>query len=263
MKRILLAYDGSHFAESALGDLPKMGLDADAQICILTVVSEPDDKSAVEKAESQVEHAAKVVRSLLPNAEVMPTVVAGVTADEILREATAQKSDLIIIGAHGKSLLERFFFGSTSTKVATEAPCSVRISRTTSEPGFQHLRLTLSLDGSAGSAIAIQKTLNRSWPKGSGFHVVTVVDSATSSDAIALHAMATQVAVDLKAAGHHAIPVLLEGDPAKELSKHSESWVPHCILMGSRGKEHGSTRKLGTLATEMVKAGHCEVEILR
>ncbi len=261
MKRILLAYDGSHFAESALGDLPRMGLDADATICVLVVVPKSAAPEAVAEAEKRTAHASQVIRSLLPQVQIEPIIATGAPADEILLEAQAQQAELVIIGAHGKSMLERLLFGSVSSRVAAEAPCSVRLCRPHPQPGFQHLRLSLAIDGSAGSELAITKTLQRPWPQGTGFHVIAVADPLHPSDS--MQSRITTVAAQLKEAGYFALPVLLEGNPAKAILKHSETWAPHCILLGCRGREHGTSRKLGTLATEMVHHGDSHVEVMR
>lgn len=263
MKQILFAYDGSHTAESALGDLPRMGLAKDAAICVLVVVPEGASAEQLGKAEKQTEHATQVIRGLLPQVTLDSMIVAGQPAEQILREAGEQKSELIVIGAHGKSAVERFFFGSVSTKVAAEAPCAVRICRHHREPGFQHLRLTLAVDGSQGSELAIASVLGRVWPQGTAFHVASVVESGHEAHTPSLQQMVNKVAKLIIDAGFLAVPVLLEGNPAKALVKHSESWAPHCIILGSRGIDHGETRKLGTLATAMVNQVECEVEVIR
>jgi len=263
MKQILLAYDGSPASESALGDLPRMGLDAGASICILNVVGGSATPDELAKAEKKTQHASRVAAGLLPQAQVQTMIVAGHAAEEILREAVEQQTDLIIIGAHGKSALERLFFGSISTKITTEGPCSVRICRTHGEPGFQHLRLTLAVDGSPGAELAIANVLQRPWPHGTGFHVITVAaDQSAAADSAGSHLVA-QVTAQLKAAGFFAAPVVLEGDPAKALLKESETWAPHCILIGSRNAGQGGTGKIGTLANELVRHGNCQVEVIR
>jgi nucleotide-binding universal stress UspA family protein len=261
MKKILLAYDGSYFAESALGDLPRMGLAPDVEICVLVVVGKSASAEELETAERHSQHASQVIAGLLPAATPLLVVRAGAAAEQIVREAVGQRSELVVIGAHGKSAVERFLFGSVSAEVAAEAPCSVRICHTDRQPGFQHLRLTLAIDGSPASEVAIARTLQRAWPQGTGFHVVTVDDPKKPD--LTLHETVSQVAEQLKALGYYALPLVLEGDPAKALLKDGETWAPQCLLLGARGLDHGSARKLGTLATEMVKAGQSEVEILR
>lgn len=263
MKQILLAYDGSYFAESAIGELPRMGLAEDATILVLVVVPAGASPEDLDNAEKQSEHAVQTIRSLLPQIQTDRRIVGGEAADVILRIAASHHSDLIIIGAHSKSALERIFFGSVSTKVAEQAPCSVRICRAHREPGFQHLRLTLAIDGSEESEIATAKTVSRPWPAGTGIQVITVADPKAGGFNPTLQDKVTMLAGQLKVAGYHATATFLEGDPAKALLKHSETWAPHCILIGSRGLEHGETRQLGTLATELVKHSGCHVEVIR
>lgn len=53
----------------------------------------------------------------------------GKPAAEILRLAAAVGADLIIIGSHGLTGLERLVIGSVSEKVVREAGCSVEVAR--------------------------------------------------------------------------------------------------------------------------------------
>jgi len=55
---------------------------------------------------------------------VSEVVLSGKPYREILREATAQASDLIVIGAHG-GVLGALGFGSTTNHVVREATCPV------------------------------------------------------------------------------------------------------------------------------------------
>lgn len=58
-----------------------------------------------------------------------PMILEGHAADEILSTIQEQKSDLIVLGAHQKGAIEKFFVGSTTEKVMSHAPCSVLIVR--------------------------------------------------------------------------------------------------------------------------------------
>lgn len=54
-----------------------------------------------------------------------PIVAEGHPAEQILKQAQTQQAQLIVVGARGLGALERFFLGSTSLKVLSDAPCSV------------------------------------------------------------------------------------------------------------------------------------------
>jgi nucleotide-binding universal stress UspA family protein len=57
-----------------------------------------------------------------------PLVMEGHAADRILETITAQKIDLVVVGAHSSSLT-RLLLGSTSETVLSHAPCSVLVAR--------------------------------------------------------------------------------------------------------------------------------------
>ncbi len=53
----------------------------------------------------------------------------GIAAEEIVRIATEEHCDLIVIGSHGRSGLGRVLMGSVAEAVARKAPCPVLIVR--------------------------------------------------------------------------------------------------------------------------------------
>ncbi len=57
--------------------------------------------------------------------DVEKTVVEGIPYEEIIKFAEKDKSDVIVIGTHGRSGLEKFIFGSTAERVVRKAPCAV------------------------------------------------------------------------------------------------------------------------------------------
>lgn len=52
-------------------------------------------------------------------------VVTGAPAKEIVEAARRESADLIVMGTHGRSALERFFLGSVADKVIRTAHCAV------------------------------------------------------------------------------------------------------------------------------------------
>jgi nucleotide-binding universal stress UspA family protein len=49
----------------------------------------------------------------------------GATVETILAEAKKLAADLIIVGSHGRSAIEKFFAGSVSQGILKDAPCPV------------------------------------------------------------------------------------------------------------------------------------------
>ncbi|MDP2908163.1 MAG: universal stress protein [Nanoarchaeota archaeon] len=63
------------------------------------------------------------------NIKVIPDVSKGQPYEEILKEASERKIDLIVIASHGKTGLQKYFIGSVTEKVMKEAKCPVLLIR--------------------------------------------------------------------------------------------------------------------------------------
>ena len=63
------------------------------------------------------------------NIKVIPDVRKGQPHEEILKEASERKIDLIVIASHGKTGLQKYFIGSVTEKVMKEAKCPVLLIR--------------------------------------------------------------------------------------------------------------------------------------
>ncbi len=299
MNRILIAFDGSPAAESSLGDMLTAGLPAELECTVLAaadVVIPPSrlggesaavlsaqgrSQEELQAAENKASRAARTLHGMLPSWKVEPVVVAGSPAQVILDEARERQVDLIVMGAHSHSALDWLFAGSVASSVIAEAPCSVRACRP-HRNSFNHPRILIGVDGSAGAEAAVSAALGRSWPVGTAFHVVAVIDArlvtALASSESAAAALAQEAGADtnvwvgrmvertvamFRAAGHLADGSVLSGDPKKVLVRHADEWGANCIFIGAQGIEHGSQRRLGSLASALASRAHCNVEIVR
>ena len=56
---------------------------------------------------------------------VREVVVQGKPSAEIVRIAAEEKTDIIVLGTHGKGMLDKALFGSTTERVIRKAPCPV------------------------------------------------------------------------------------------------------------------------------------------
>ena len=63
------------------------------------------------------------------NIKVISDVRKGQPSEEILKEASERKVDLIVIASHGKTGLQKYFIGSVTEKVMKEAKCPVLLIR--------------------------------------------------------------------------------------------------------------------------------------
>jgi nucleotide-binding universal stress UspA family protein len=67
------------------------------------------------------------IRPLSPSIAVQHVLLIGDPATEILRYARESQTDLIVVGTHGRTGLERPLMGSVAEKVLRGAPCSVLV----------------------------------------------------------------------------------------------------------------------------------------
>ena len=202
--KILIAHDGSSYADAALHDLPYAGLPQEAEALILSVADvflPPPSSSpgfpthvppAVQRAWTQATHVLDDAHTLAQHARTrllqsFPAweVCAEACADSppwaIIKKADAWQPDLIVMGSHGRSALGRFVLGSVSHKVLTEAHCSVRIGRQRPQADTGPLRLLIGVDSSPDAAAAVQAVAARVWPAESSVHLVTAMDPRMST----------------------------------------------------------------------------------
>jgi nucleotide-binding universal stress UspA family protein len=146
--KILLALDGSRFSEIATNLLIGHTKATGAEVRLLHVVESFPESLAKDlgSADAPAFAAARLQRrnwseELLAQAaeklisagfKVTSSIVEGDPKSAILDMAEAWGADLIVVGSHGRTGLERFLIGSVSEAVARHARCSVEIVRSRS-----------------------------------------------------------------------------------------------------------------------------------
>ena len=202
--RILIAYDGSEFADAALEDLQRAGLGTGAEACVMAVADvfvplpideeventvpmyvPPAIKRAHERAQNKLDEAADLakrvseqIKSIFPTWRISSDAEADSPAWALIRKADRWKPDLIVMGARGHSVFGgRLILGSISQRVLYEARCSVRIARASDNNPDQPVRLLIGIDTSADSNAAVEAVCNRDWPNTTEVGLLVVVDT--------------------------------------------------------------------------------------
>ena len=129
--KILIAYDGSESSDAALEDLKSAGLPKTAEATVVSLADvflpppnneEVDSSSGmtvpasvrrayeraeheVKKAESMARRASEQVQKCFPEWHVRHQALADSPAWALIRMADEWKADLIVVGAHGHSVL--------------------------------------------------------------------------------------------------------------------------------------------------------------
>ncbi len=148
VRRAVFAWDGSDRAEAALPALTEWGLFDDLRVDVLSVAdADPpwwvsaglvDDATAAdayvaaaEPSRRQHEALAHEMADRLRAAglQAIPATREGDPAESIVAFARAKAADLVVLGTHGRTGLQRLLMGSVARNVLFHASCSVLLAR--------------------------------------------------------------------------------------------------------------------------------------
>lgn len=286
--KILFAYDGSDCANAAIQDLKRAGLPDKCEVVVFSVAEVwlPPPSSfellgsemagtlgdRKQKSHDLASQAADRLRALFPGWQVSARVDSGSPAGALLDHAGQFKPDLIVVGSHGFSTIERITLGSVSQRIVTEAQCSVRVARgRIEEEDETPVRILVAVDGSEHAARAADQVLRRKWPSGSEVKLITCVGphlekrepSIITSLTSPVAAMLEEIAEKLRAAGLQVVTKVSLEDPKRAIIDEAESWGADSIFIGSRGLGRISRFFLGSISTAVTARAHCSVEVVR
>ena len=153
---ILAAVDFSQTSDDALAVSVELTRACHARVHVLHVV--PDVPYATEPVvfdfaaflregadAARKELADVVARHPIEPALLTTHVAVGAPAAEIVRYATENAIDLIVLGAHGHGFFDRLLIGSVAERVARRAPCAVLM-----VPHATHRLTTFEVNAAAG-----------------------------------------------------------------------------------------------------------------
>src|SRR3954471_19637283 len=150
MARILVATDGSQFAEHAAREAVRL-FGSDHEYTVLSVAPgalaggavaitptaevalAPEAWEEIEEASKQSAHDFADTIAAVIGGEPRRIVVPGDPAETICLVAAETKADVVVIGSRGAGLLTRMLTGSVSTHVVHHAPCPVLVVRDSGE----------------------------------------------------------------------------------------------------------------------------------
>lgn len=310
--RILIGYDGSEYAGAIFDDLKRAGLPRESEVKVVTVadllMSSPPAKevavqiltsrrftAALKQAETHAERVTKEaeefaskaverLRSEFPEWRVTSEVVTGTPAWELLDAARDWDADLIVVGSQGRSAIGRFFLGSVSKRIATDARSSVRVARQPAPKNEDEpARIIIGVDGSPASEEAIYAVGRRVWQSGTEVKLVAV-DDGTAPDRIAarlpqaaeminsylqtresrVSSMLDWAVKELNNIGLKTLVFSEKGSPQKVLLEEARRWNADSIFVGTRDFKNAFERfRLGSVSTAVVTNATCSVEIVR
>ncbi|MFC5381617.1 universal stress protein [Aquipuribacter nitratireducens] len=274
-RRVVVGYDGSPESRAALREAVARAGWAEAPLVVVTAAEPvafayelyPEIEAlarghAADAMASAVEH--------LPLGDVSQHVAAGTPSSVLLQ--LARPDDLLVVGTRGQGRVERWLLGSTSTGVATHAPCPVLVvPRDARHDGA----VVAGVDGSAASWSVLAHARAEAARQGTSLQVVSAVPplpTRVEPDGLAVAAERQRVA-DVRRllarlveqAGVESlasVDVQVEADPAAEVLRR-KAGAARLLVVGSKG--HGGLHALllGSVSRAVLHQTPCAVLVVR
>jgi nucleotide-binding universal stress UspA family protein len=299
--KVLIAYDGSAYADAAIEDLTRAGLPQNTEalaVCVAdgalpelgAIESTAQDsswRSRLAPAEELANRAVARLRSDFPRWTVSAEALWGSAAKVILDTSARWHPELIVVGSHGRSPVSRLFLGSVSMELIHRAACSVRVARRNGAAASDAVRIVIGHDGSAQAENVIRSVAARSWPASTEAQIVSVAQTlipiVTTLEAstyaqepafsvvreaderlkFRLNSIAAESVNVLRRSGLSAQSVVVEGDPREAILAAAKNLKADAIFVGARGLSQMERLFLGSVSTHVATHAHCTVEIVR
>jgi nucleotide-binding universal stress UspA family protein len=204
-------------------------------------------------------------------------VLHGRPASRIVLEAERLGADLVVVGAQGYGLVERFLLGSVSSEVVDRGPCPVLVART------PHIgRILLATDGSGDGdlaaafvrtfpifgdpAVKVLSVVDPGMPWWAGMAAVDAMASgdvyATVADAAQKHAREVATGTAHRLGITHVLAEWrpIEGEVGSTIVAAASAWQADMVVLGTRG--HGVVHRALVGSTSRHVLHHAPMSIL-
>lgn len=290
---ILIPTDGSQATETAIEHGLTLARAYDTTVHTITVIDsqifhlDGISRSFEDAAEEQAERAVESVieRAAGYGVEVVSDIQRGYPSEAILEYADQHGIDLITMGTHGRTGIDRALLGSVAHRVVRRARNPVLTARhhaigdtdvPGSAPEITYENILLPTDGSKGARRAVEQGLDIAHTFGATVHVLYVIDSRTYSpyptgtwEGIESKLQTqgdratNRIASQARDAGLDVVTAIEEGIPSKTIVEYASEHDIDLIAMGTRGRSGIDRILLGSVAEKVVTTAPMPVLTVR
>lgn len=262
--RILLATDGSRFSEGAIREALSLSKRCSSKVIALSVIKtnlefEVTMPQVIEKEEEEAaKHLALIkARASKEGIDCETTIVHGEEPyQEIVAAAIESKSDMIIMGRHGRTGLLKLMMGSVTARVIGHASCNVLV--IPPDARVECKSILVAVDGSRFSEAAAHEAVCIAKQCKSPVIVLSVASSEAeiaAAEGNVKKIVDAAAKEDVKAEG-----MTRTGKPYEVVVETARQKHVDLIVVGSHGRT-GIERLLMGSVTERV-IGHTETAVL-
>lgn len=277
-KKILVAYDGSASAQSALAAAGRIAEAEKSWVKVVAVVPVYQGDLELIGVSSIKETIAGPGKKILAEARafaekiglhILTNLEQGEPYERIVHIADDEKCDLIVLGRRGISHLERELMGGVTARVIGHTTRDVLV--VPEGAGLEWRRILVATDTSAKSDEAVDLAIRIAKNHSSKLTVMSVV--YTNDEFLALApAMVTEMITKAKAmvdeirhqaerAGVEAEAVVKEGEPFEAITALAGDVQADVIVMGSHGRRGLSKVLMGSVTERTIGYSPCPVLI--
>ena len=229
----ILSPDGS-LVLLAVSD-PSIAVQASWRMPQLLGELEAEAQSALQRALAEVE----------PQRLLDAKLVTGDPLHVLLGEIERRDATLVVVGSHGLSRVTGIALGAVSTHLLHDAPCAVLIARGRIDAAGWPRRIVVGVDGSEGSAAALDAARELAERVGAPLRVIAALEDV-HLDLEAVRRLAPECEE------HEARPL----DTLSVASERSD-----LVVVGSRGLR--GVGALGSLSERLAHEARCSVLVVR
>lgn len=288
--RILIGVDGSSSSDAVIEEAARRPWPEGTEFSVVTLVDpffftkapqlmEEAKNSALENVKEQ---AKRLIEAGWP---VHLDVILDNPRHGLPRAAEAWRTDLVLIGSHGRGAVERLLVGSTARTVLRHAPCSVEIVRRAENKeamSGEGMSVVIPTDGSEFAKTALCAVASRPWPANSVFKVISCPEYPVLVGEYPYYPP-EQLSELLKNSEEHASDAASEGEqmlagaglktcheltapsdtPASAILTVAKESNADLIVLGSHGRRGIDRLILGSVSETVALHARCSVEVVR
>jgi len=184
--------------------------------------------------------------------------------------------DLVVIGAHGKGLLQQFFLGGTAARILSQASCPVLVARAPAEGDYRHALAAIDLGPNskdvllAALAVAAKADVTtvhayqapfEAKLRYKGFPQEDILRYAEVESRVAMGNMDALLA-DIELAGRHIERRIVHGDANPALPDAIRELHADLIVVGKHGGSRIGENVMGSVSRFLAYYAPCDVLVV-
>jgi nucleotide-binding universal stress UspA family protein len=260
----IVAVDLSPAARTVLDRAGRLPFRLGAELVVFHVVPEAslgsfyEREPAVARArQALADDVARLQEQLAATVTVVARVVVGTPADEILRCARDERTELVVIGRQGHRSWSEVLLGSTVERVLRHSEAPVLVVHPESSRACRRVLVAADLANTTQRATAMAlRLLDR---RGTEMRVIHADDGRARE-------VTTEILRFLEPFRDLDVRwdvVDRRGEPRTVVIEDAAAWKPDLLVLGTHGHSTVAQQVLGSVAEASVRAARCDVLLAR